>query len=81
MKPPPKPFRLVGTKPEDRETPTDRPLRHHGCETRRASRIVGARGEQLMHSPARETAAQRLVEGGTSGCDPPAPGQQLPPGN
>ena len=81
MEPPPKPFRLVGPEPEDRRTPADRSQRQHGCETRDGSRIVASFGEQLMHPSAPETAAQRLIEHGISGCDPPIAGQQFPTGN
>lgn len=81
MKPPSKPFSLVGTKPEDREPPADGPERQHGRETRRAGRILATCGEQLMHPPAWQAAAQRFVERGMAGCDPPVPGQQLPTGN
>ncbi len=81
IKPPSKPFGLVGTKPEDREPPADGPERQHGRETRRAGRILATCGEQLMHPAADETAAQRFIKGGIAGCDPPVPGQQPPPGN
>jgi hypothetical protein len=34
-----------------------------------------------MYPPARQAAAQFVIEHGMAGCDPPVPGQQFPPGD
>ena len=75
------PLGLVAAKPEDRRPAPDGTKRQHGGEPRRARPIIGFRGEQLMHPPARQAAAKRRIERRMPGGDPLVRGQQPSPGN
>ena len=53
-------LRLVGAEPEERRLRADGPQREHGGEPGRAESVVRFGGEQLMHPPARQAAANAL---------------------